>query len=94
MTFAAFLMMRPLHRPIHDKFIFSDKWDAMSKSELEEAIKAGKIRVPKNPEEFKKMKNSDLQELRKQVRPIFEEIRESFTSILKQMPKSLLLICR
>ena len=86
--------MRPLHRPVHDKFVFSEKWDSMSEKEKKEAIEAGKIRVPKTREEFIKMSKSDLEELRKKIRPIFDEIKNSFLSLLKQMPKSLLLVCR
>jgi hypothetical protein len=94
MTFAAFLTMRALHRPIHNKFIFSDKWDTMSEKEKEEALKDGKIKIPRKPEEFKTMKGKEIEELRRKVRPIFEEIKNSFLSLLKEMPKSLLLVTR
>ena len=94
MTFAAFLTMRALHRPIHHKFIFSDKWDSMSQKEVEEALKDGKIRVPRKPEEFKNLKGKELKELRRKVRPIFDEIKKDFISLLREMPKSLLLVTR
>ncbi len=94
MAFSAFLIMRPLHRPLHDKFIFYDKWDSMSEKERLEAIRDGKVRVPRTRHEFQSLKQSEIEELRQKIRPYFDEIKKSILSLLEQMPKSLLLICR
>lgn len=37
--------MRPLHRPLHPKFIFNADWYRMSEAERDKAVAEGKFRL-------------------------------------------------
>ena len=93
MVFAAFLSMRPLHRPIHDKFIFNTDWLKMSEKEREKAIQEGKFRLP-STKEFKNMSKEELNEWRIKFKPYIEEIKDSILKVFHQFPKGLILVCR
>ena len=93
MVLGAFLTMRPLHRPVHVKFIFSKDWDKMSEEEQKKAINEGKIRLPSQGE-FRKMKKDEITEWSKTMKPYIEEIKDSFISLLRKLPHGLLLVCR
>ncbi|CAF0730942.1 unnamed protein product [Brachionus calyciflorus] len=93
MIFSGFIAMRPLHRPIHDKFIFNSDWVKMSEKEREAAIKEGKFRLP-SVKEFKSMSKEELKEWREKFRPFIEELKENILHVFQQFPKGLLLVFR
>lgn len=85
--------MKPLHKPVHDVFIFDKTWKKMSEAEREKATAEGKIRIL-NRDEFKKLTPAEWAELRAKVRPYFEEIRDNIVKTLKSLPRTLILVLR
>lgn len=65
----------------------------MSEKEKLKAIDEGKIKIPTH-DEYKKMSSEEIKNLRQEVKPYFEEIKQSILALLRQMPYSLLLVCR
>lgn len=93
MIFSAFLSMRPLHRPIHDKFIFNSDWIKMTEKEKEDAIQQGKFRLP-STKEFKKMSKEEIKEWRVKFKPYIDELKDDITKVFQQFPRGLLLVFR
>lgn len=93
MLLATLLTMRPLHRPVHDMFIFDKTWQKMSAAEREKAREEGKIRIPSG-DEVKKLTPAEWAELRAKFRPYIEEIRNNIVKTLKSMPRTLILVLR
>lgn len=93
MLLATLLTMKPLHRPVHDMFIFDKTWKKMSAVEKEKAIEEGKIRIPTR-EEWKKLTPNEWAEMRAKFQPYMEEIRENIVKTLKLLPRNLILVLR
>lgn len=93
MLLATLVSMKPLHRPVHDVFIFNSTWKKMSREEREKATAEGKIRIPTR-DEIKCLKPAEIEELRAKVRPYLEEIRENMLKTLKALPRTLILVFR
>lgn len=85
--------MRPLHRPVHPKFVYNSQWVKMSDEERKKALDDGIIRIP-TPNEFRNMKSQELYELRAKCKPYFEEIKEDISKVLKLFPRTLFLAFR
>lgn len=93
MIFAMLISMKPLHKPIHPKFIYNSAWVKMSPEERMQALSEGKIRIPTQAE-FRSLKAAEISELRAKARPYVEEIREDIQKTLKLFPRTLLLVFR
>ena len=93
MVLATFLTMRPLHRPVHSKLVFSSDWLLMSDKERAKATAEGKMCLP-SPKEIRKMKRDELNALRAKFTPFFEDIKEEMLVVFKSFPSSLILVCR
>lgn len=93
MILSGFLYMRPLHRPLHPKFIYKADWLKLS-DEAKLALEQDGISVIPSPADFKKMSRQELNELRQKFKPFFEEMKESILEVFRSIPRSLLLVCR
>lgn len=85
--------MRPLHRPIHDKFIFNSDWIKMTQKEKDNAIQEGKFRLP-STKEFKNMSKEEIKEWRVKFKPFIDELKDDITKVFQQFPRGLLLVFR
>lgn len=93
MLLGTLLTMKPLHRPVHDMFIFDKTWQKMSAAEREKANAEGKIRIPSRAE-VKKLTPAEWSELRAKFRPYVDEIRTNIVKTLKSLPRTLILALR
>ncbi len=93
MILGVLLTMKGLHRPLHDQFIYSNDWDAMSDAQTEKALRDGKIRLPSRTE-FKNMTKEEAQKWSIIIKPIIDDLQKKILLTLKQIPKSFLLVSR
>ena len=91
--FGAFLTMRPLHRPIHARFVYAQDWAKMSTEEREASTEKGLFRLP-TPREFRRMKKEEIEQFRAKFRPFFEEIKDALPKMIRALPKGLLMVTR
>ena len=49
LIFSAMISMRPLHRPLHSRFIYNADWLRMSEKQRETALNEGKFRLDFGP---------------------------------------------
>lgn len=87
------LTMKSLHRPVHEKLIFSSDWAKMSESEQKKALSEGKLRLP-SPRELRNLNSKQIAEIREQFKPMIDEIKDGVPKVLKSFPKGLLFITR
>ena len=90
---SGFLYMKPLHRPLHPKFIYKADWLKLSE-DAKLALEKDGISVIPSQADFKKMTRQELNELRQKFKPFFEEIKESILEVFRSIPRALLLVCR
>jgi hypothetical protein len=93
MILSVLVTMRGLHRPLHDKFIYSSDWDKMSAKQTEMALENGKIRLPSRSE-FKNMSKEEARKWSAIIRPILDDLQKKILMTFRQIPKSFLLVFR
>ena len=87
------MYMRPLHRPLHPKFVYKADWLRMS-DDAKLALEKDGIQVIPSPRDFKNMSRQELNEVRQKFKPFFEEMKESILEVFRSIPRALLLVCR
>jgi hypothetical protein len=85
--------MRPLHRPLDDRFVFAEDWDKLSDEQKIEYEARGKLRLPSRTE-YKNFKKEDYEKWKPIMKPFFDDLKIKMGQMFRDIPTSLLLVCR